>query len=150
MTPPRYPDLAVAPLRWWHLPAVTLLEAQLFAGDSPWTEAMFWSELAQGHTYLGVWDGAELLAYAGLAVHPDGADVQTIGVQPRHQGAGIGRRLMTELLTAAGHRDIHLEVRTDNEPAIGLYRSFGFQIRGTRRRYYQPSGADAYTMVRTR
>ena len=148
MTAPIYPDLTLEPLRWWDLPAVTALEEDLFAGDSPWTEAMFWSELAQGHTYLAVWDGHELVGYAGLAVHPDGADVQTIGVQRRHQGAGIGRRLLTALITEARGRPIHLEVRTDNEPAIALYRSFGFEIQGVRRRYYQPSGADAYTMGR--
>ena len=148
MTAPALPGLAMEPLRWWDLPAVAALEADLFAGDSPWTEAMFWSELAQGHTYLGVWDGAELVGYAGLAVHPDGADVQTIGVRRRHQGAGIGRRLLTALVAEARGRPIHLEVRTDNEPAIALYRSFGFEIQGVRRRYYQPSGADAYTMVR--
>ena len=43
-----------------------------------------------------------------------------------------------------------LEVRTDNEAAIGLYESEGFVRLGVRRRYYQPSGADAYTMARPR
>jgi ribosomal-protein-alanine N-acetyltransferase len=39
-------------------------------------------------------------------------------------------------------------VRTDNTPAIALYESEGFTRIGLRRRYYQPSGADAYTMLR--
>ena len=43
---------------------------------------------------------------------------------------------------------VHLEVRTDNEPAIQLYRSVGFTEVGLRRRYYRVSGADAYTMRR--
>jgi ribosomal-protein-alanine N-acetyltransferase len=43
-----------------------------------------------------------------------------------------------------------LEVRTDNTPAIALYESEGFTIVGIRRRYYRPSGADAYTMARPR
>ena len=41
-----------------------------------------------------------------------------------------------------------LEVRTDNAAAIALYVSEGFTRLGVRRRYYQPSGADAYTMAR--
>jgi ribosomal-protein-alanine N-acetyltransferase len=41
-----------------------------------------------------------------------------------------------------------LDVRTDNAPAIALYESEGFVILGVRRRYYQPSGADAHTMAR--
>ncbi|EUA92009.1 putative ribosomal-protein-alanine acetyltransferase, RimI [Mycobacterium ulcerans str. Harvey] len=43
---------------------------------------------------------------------------------------------------------VFLEVRTDNEPAIALYRSVGFEQVGLRRRYYRVSGADAYTMRR--
>ncbi len=43
---------------------------------------------------------------------------------------------------------VYLEVRTDNEAAIALYRSAGFEQIGLRRRYYRVSGADAYTMRR--
>ena len=39
-------------------------------------------------------------------------------------------------------------MRTDNEPAIALYRSAGFVEVGLRKRYYRVSGADAYTMRR--
>ena len=45
-------------------------------------------------------------------------------------------------------RWVFLEVRTDNEAAIGLYRSAGFVNVGLRKRYYRVSGADAYTMRR--
>jgi ribosomal-protein-alanine N-acetyltransferase len=41
-----------------------------------------------------------------------------------------------------------LEVRTDNVVAKALYTGHGFEVIGLRRRYYQPSGADAYTMRR--
>jgi ribosomal-protein-alanine N-acetyltransferase len=139
----------IRPLRWWHIPAVAALEQVLFPGDSPWTQAMFWSELAAAHHYVVAClpDGV-ILGYAGLAAGPDDADVQTIGVAPAAQGRGIGRRLLRDLLDAAGSRTVHLEVRTDNAPAIALYESEGFTRIGLRRRYYQPSGADAYTMLR--
>ncbi len=140
---------SVGRMRWWHIPAVTALERELFAGDSPWTEAMFWSELAAGHHYVVACDaGGVMLGYAGLATGPDDADVQTIGVAPAAQGRGIGRALLRDLLDAAGPRAVHLEVRTDNAPAIALYESEGFTRIGVRRRYYRPSGADAYTMLR--
>jgi len=42
----------------------------------------------------------------------------------------------------------YLEVRTDNTAAIALYQAHGFERLGLRKNYYQPSGADAYTMVR--
>jgi ribosomal-protein-alanine N-acetyltransferase len=140
------------PLRWWQIPELVVLERLLFPTDSPWTAEMFWSELAAGHHYVvhhgnndpdGPIDG-----YAGLADHPEVAEVQTIGVHPAAQGNGLGRALLDELLRKAAGRQVLLEVRTDNQPAIRLYQSAGFTRVGVRRKYYQPSGADAYTMQR--
>ena len=140
-------------MRWWDIEPVTALERELFTGDSPWTAGMFWAELAAGHHYVvhrGVGrDGRpEVVGYAGLAIGLDNADVQTIGVTRSVQGRGIGRALLHDLLRAAGDRPVMLEVRTDNIPAITLYESEGFARFGIRRRYYQPSGADAFTMRR--
>ncbi len=143
--------LPLEPMGWWDIPGIVALEAEIFAEDSPWDPAMFWSELAQQHFYLTCHDELDrstIVGYAGLAVTDDEATVQTIGVRPSHQGRGLGRRLLSALVARAGHRPIVLEVRTDNQPAIRLYESFGFQRIGTRRGYYQPSGSDAYTMIR--
>jgi ribosomal-protein-alanine N-acetyltransferase len=142
---------AIERMRWWDIKPVAALERELFATDSPWTPAMFWAELAAGHHYVVHRDGATqaVLGYAGLAIGPDTADVQTIGVAPSAQGRGVGRALLRDLLGAAGRLPVMLEVRTDNGPAVALYASEGFQRVGIRRRYYQPSGADAFTMRRS-
>lgn len=143
------PAVVVEAMRWWDIEQVADLERVLFPADSPWTSAMFWAELAAGHHYRVHRDGAgRVLGYAGLAVGPDAADVQTIGVAPQAQYRGIGRALLRDLLRAAGPLPVLLDVRTDNEPAIALYASEGFRRIGLRRRYYRPSGADAYTMLR--
>ena len=134
--------------RWWDIERVTELEAELFPGDTPWTAEMFWAELAAGHHYVVVRDRAGVpIGYAGLARHADGvAEVQTIGVDPAHRRRGLGRVLLTDLLLAAGPDRVLLDVRTDNTAALRLYEDMGFARIGRRRRYYQPSGADAYTM----
>ena len=65
----------------------------------------------------------------------------------------MGRRLIDELLRRAaehGVKAVLLEVRADNQHAQELYRRRGFAEIGRRRGYYQPSGADAYTMRRPR
>ena len=143
-TPP-HPDR----LRWWEIEQLAALELVLFPTDSPWTPAMFWAELAAGHHYVVVRDGTGRVAgYAGLAVTTDEAEVQTIGVHPDRQGQGIGRELLNNLMETAAGRRILLDVRTDNDRAIELYTSAGFTKIGLRRRYYQPSGADAYVMER--
>jgi ribosomal-protein-alanine N-acetyltransferase len=133
------------------IPTLVELEEILFPGDSPWTAEMFAGELAAGHHYVVHRDPAGTVdGYAGLALLGGEAEVHTIGVRPAAQGAGIGRALLRDLLAYAGDRRVLLEVRTDNAAAIGLYESEGFVIVGTRRRYYRPSGADAYTMARPR
>ncbi|HEY0494799.1 MAG TPA: ribosomal protein S18-alanine N-acetyltransferase [Kutzneria sp.] len=131
------------------------LERKLFPADDPWRERAFRTELDNGHFYLGAYDeDGRLVGYAGLAINgraPDfEASVQTIAVDSDWQGRGVGRALFEALLARADQvaAPVFLEVRTDNDRAIALYRSRGFEQLGLRRRYYQPSGADAYTMGR--
>jgi len=127
------------------------LEAQLFDGDDPWPAAAFHRELASAHNhYVAARISETLVGYAGISrlgrTPPYEYEVHTIGVDPAYQGRGIGRRLLEELLTFSDGGAVYLEVRTDNEAAIGLYTSLGFEQIGLRRRYYRVSGADAYTM----
>ncbi|OBI27334.1 ribosomal-protein-alanine N-acetyltransferase [Mycobacterium sp. E1386] len=129
------------------------LERQLFDGDDPWPAAAFNRELASPHNhYVGARAGGKLVGYAGISrlgrTPPFEYEVHTIGVDPAYQGQGTGRRLLDELLVFAHGGVVFLEVRTDNEAAIALYRSVGFEQIGLRRRYYRASGADAYTMRR--
>jgi ribosomal-protein-alanine N-acetyltransferase len=130
------------------------LERLLFPGDDPWSERAFTEELRAGHPYLGARDGELLVGYAGLgfvAGPPRAeAEIHTIGVDPDHQRRGIGRALLRALLSVADERGatVFLEVRTDNEAARALYEAEGFTVVGLRKRYYRPSGADAYTMRR--
>ena len=131
------------------------LEAQLFEGDDPWPATAFLSELEGKHNhYVAARSGDKLVGYAGIArlgiLPPHEYEIHTIGVDPAFQGQGIGRRLLGELLDYAGGGTVYLEVRTDNEPAIAMYRSAGFVEVGLRKRYYRASGADAYTMRRER
>jgi [ribosomal protein S18]-alanine N-acetyltransferase len=132
------------------------LEAVLFPGDDPWPTAAFVRELAAKHNHYVAartgTDGGKLVGYGGISrlgrTPPFEYEVHTIGVDPAYQGRGVGRRLLDELLNFAAGGVVHLEVRTDNVPAIALYRSVGFTQVGLRRRYYRVSGADAYTMRR--
>ncbi|MCV7199710.1 ribosomal protein S18-alanine N-acetyltransferase [Mycobacterium angelicum] len=129
------------------------LEAQLFDGDDPWPAVAFERELASVRNhYVGARSAGLLVGYAGISrlgrTPPFEYEVHTIGVDPDYQGRGIGRRLLDELLDFAEGGVVFLEVRTDNEAALGLYRSVGFEQIGLRKRYYRVSGADAYTMRR--
>ncbi|MGL4305727.1 MAG: ribosomal protein S18-alanine N-acetyltransferase [Mycobacteriaceae bacterium] len=132
------------------------LEELLFSGDSPWPASAFESELRSMHNYyLAARQEGLLVGYAGLSLLGNSVDsveheIHTIGVDPKFQGKGIGRLLLERLLIVADRRagPVFLEVRTDNIAALALYRSLGFVVIGTRKRYYQASGADAFSMKR--
>lgn len=153
MIAPQHP-VTVGPLRPGDLRRCAELEAELFAGDDPWSERMLAAELAAGHYYVAArTDRDGLIGYAGLSLGRGlGADaeVHTIGVDRRMQGGGVGTLLLRALLARAdaAQAPVFLEVRTDNVPAIKLYRAHGFEQVGVRRNYYPQSGADAYTMAR--
>lgn len=141
-------------------PACAEIEQILFPEDSPWSAEAFASEILAPHTHclaLETTDPArepQLIGYAILAVggpsHDPEAEIHTIGIIPEWQGKGLSKLLMDPLVAVADrlHAPIFLEVRADNRPAVGLYERYDFAIEGTRHAYYQPSGADAFTMVR--
>lgn len=62
----------------------------------------------------------------------------TIAVHEGHQGRGVGKALMTELLRWARSNPrvekVELQVRSGNEPALALYRSLGFVEEGRKTR----------------
>jgi N6-L-threonylcarbamoyladenine synthase len=109
------------------------------------------SELGSSHThYVGLFD-PELVGYGGLSTISGSfnSDIQTIGIASHMRGKKLGRKLMEHLLGVArrlGSEQVMLEVRADNEVAISLYSSLGFEQIDVRKRYYQPDDVDAIIM----
>ena len=139
-------------LRWWQIDELLPIEKDLF-GVEQWSAGMFWNELAAGHPYVAAVQDGEVIGYAGLVVAPpDEAWVNNMAVRRDHQRRGIGRALLEELLAIArrnGARHTLLEVAADNAPAQALYDSYGFDVIGLRKNYYQASGTDALVMRRS-
>ncbi|MCK8677259.1 MULTISPECIES: ribosomal protein S18-alanine N-acetyltransferase [Streptomyces] len=142
-------------MRWWDIPAVLVLEHELFPEDA-WSEGMFWSELAHARGprasrryVVAETEDGRLAGYAGLAAAGGLGDVQTIAAARDQWGTGLGARLLTDLLqhaTAFECAEVLLEVRVDNTRAQKLYERFGFAPIGFRRGYYQPGNVDALVM----
>jgi [ribosomal protein S18]-alanine N-acetyltransferase len=137
-------------LHWADIPALATLERDLFAHDA-WSEPTWWAELAgrPRRDYVVLVDADGVLGYAGLDHGGEVADVMTVAVAPRAQGRGLGRLLLSELearARARGAAHVILEVRADNDAALGLYERSGFVVLNTRRRYYQPGDVDAIVM----
>ncbi|HEX6711358.1 MAG TPA: GNAT family N-acetyltransferase [Rubrobacter sp.] len=79
-----------------------------------------------------------------------------IAVRDDWQGKGIGSELMKACVDLAdnwlGLARLDLRVYVDNEPAVSLYKKFGFEIEGTHKQFAFRDGeyVDAYVMARLR
>jgi len=77
-----------------------------------------------------------------------------MAVRDDWQGKGVGTALMQAAVDLADNwlnlRRLELEVYTDNEPAIHLYKKFGFVVEGTLAEYAFRDGqfVDAFAMAR--
>lgn len=117
--------------------AVAKLEAELQV--FPWTVGNFADSLAAGHSVWVARIGGELIGFSVVMNVLDEAHLLNIGVAPRHQGRGLGARLLRNAMACArlaGAVTMFLEVRPSNARAVDLYKNFGFRQIGLRKGYY--------------
>ncbi|MBQ7503643.1 ribosomal protein S18-alanine N-acetyltransferase [bacterium] len=141
-------EIEIVPMTSAHLQEVADLDALAHKNDK-WTVDMFAVELERGYTryWAALADGRPIGAI-GIWVFFDEAEIATVTVHPDWQGRGIGTRLMAEAVRQAVNEGVDkatLEVRVDNEPALSIYKRFGFKKVHVRRRYYA-NGEDAFLM----
>ena len=133
------------------VPAVAAIDLRAF-GAGAWPRRAFLAELRENrfarYFVLGEPDGAPL-GYAGCWLMPNGVHIVTLGVDPDQRRRGLGAVLVmraVELALEAQAPAVRLECRASNDAAQALYRGFGFEVVGRRRRYYADD-EDALIMV---
>lgn len=72
-------------------------------------------------------------------------EILRVAVLPNFRKIGIAQHLLDYLGSMANGREILLEVKSENSPAISLYEKKGFINFAVRKRYY-PDGKDAILM----
>jgi ribosomal-protein-alanine N-acetyltransferase len=90
-----------------------------------------------------------IVGYGGFWLIDGEAHVSTIAVHPDHRGRSLGEVLLAGMLSrgiALKAEYSVLEVRVSNESAINLYRKYGYEIVGQRKRYYRDNDEDAFLM----
>ena len=131
--------------------AVMEIEEENFS--VPWTETGFFSFLIRDDTlFLVAEENEEILGYIGIVCVPEDGDITNVAVKRSRQNGGIGKKLvetMIEKSAKRGVKNIFLEVRVSNAPAIHVYESCGFENVGLRKNYYDDPKEDAYIMKRT-
>jgi ribosomal-protein-alanine N-acetyltransferase len=133
--------LEIRPMTHADLAEVLAIEVDLFPIDA-WTEELFLGELAEvlnsRDVAVAILD-SEIVGYASFRYVGKQGDVNTIAVSKDQQGKGIGTVLMDWLesqATLRNVREIFLEVRSDNEAAMKMYASRGYERIDVRRNYY--------------
>ena len=141
--------IQIEELGWWQVAKAQKIDHETF-NASAWSIETFWSEFSQRNRYyLAVNDeNKEVIGFGGIAFNGSDCDLQTMVIKKEHQGKGFGTKLLDELLLKVSKQKsqrVFLEVVSDNEKAINLYKSKNFQQVAKRANYY-PNGKDALIM----
>jgi len=142
--------LEISAMQASDIPEVKALEDALFPVDA-WTQDMFQNELAEvgiSREVMVTRLAGKIVGYVSFRYVADEGDVVTIAVDTSVQKQGVGTAMMDWLETTAkvrGLKNLFLEVRSDNIPAIAMYLARDFERIDLRRNYYD-TGVDAYVM----
>jgi putative acetyltransferase len=127
-----------------------------FPSPNTWQKRL--TSLPEGAFSLVACRADEVLGQIGIEMrkNPRRRHAATLGMAVRTSARrqGVGSALLTAGINLAERwlavRRIELEVYTDNEAAVALYKKFGFVVEGTLRQYAFRDGqfADVYLMAK--
>ena len=142
----RKKELVLDRLRASDAPFIARLHSEGF--HHPWNDGEFRSLLGQGPVFgfiarpVGEMHNPAGFVLARLVAGE--AEILTIAVAKGERRAGLGRKLMAEVMRVLHMQraeSLFLEVDETNAAAVGLYRKLGFREVGKRTSYYEsPSG----------
>ena len=107
--------------------------------------------LRHGHASVWVCEQDDVLAGNAVVLYRRGtsmARLYSLVVHPEYVRRGIARALLAAAESEVGnrgYRELRLEVRPDNHPAIRLYREDGYAVTGKAGKFYE-DGTDALRM----
>lgn len=141
------PGLGLRPASPLDLPTLVAIERDSF--DLPWSRETLEPIVDRQDAWVAE-RGREVVATALFQTVLDESELLRLAVVQHGRRAGIGRALLRHGLAELRRRGVEhcfLEVRADNQAALGLYRALGFRTTGRRARYYS-DGTDALLFSR--
>jgi len=136
------------------VPEMLAIERAVYAGQTPWDENAFKTELRRqsGRFYIVMRHEDRLLAFCGCVFDDrrQDAHITNIAVHPDVQGQGLGRFMVEVMIKRARklhYQTVTLEVRASNTIAQQLYQHLGFEKTGIKKRYYFGDHEDAVDMT---
>ncbi len=95
-------------------------------------------------------DTKNIVGYIATRFMYDEAHITSIAVRKSFRGMGLGELLLMSAVSDAmtkSYKTTTLEVRVSNRTAQSLYKKYGFNEVGIRKRYYSDNNEDAYIMT---
>ena len=120
--------------------------------DDFWNYNVFKSELLNPNSkYIVAKKENEIVGFAGIWIAIDIAHITNIVVKKDLRKQGIGTIILQELIKLCKElkmNEVTLEVNENNSKAINLYKKFGFEQVGLRKKYYKNTD-NAIIMTKT-
>lgn len=107
--------------------------------DEFWKPSILKSELESLNSkYIVAKENDKIVGFAGIILLPDDAEITNIVTKKSERKKGIGNLLLAKIIEMARKERsvISLEVNEKNEIAIELYKKYGFEKVGIRKKYY--------------
>ncbi len=119
----------------------------------PWSEKSFRDEIKNKlAVYFVAKTGGRCVGYAGFWNVSGEGGITNVAVLPEYRRRGVGSLIIEEMIHTANALNLELltlEVRKSNSAAQRLYRKYGFDIIGERKRYYSDNSEDAWIMTKS-
>jgi ribosomal-protein-alanine N-acetyltransferase len=140
----------IEPATWRDLSALRHLEQVCFPRDVWPLLDMVGVLTFPGVVRLKATQAGEMAGFIAADVrrHEDLAWISTLGVLPEFRRRGLGSQLLRTVEEQIPVSRVRLSVRASNQPALQMYKSFGYRQHSVWKRYYS-DGEDALVLEKT-
>jgi len=112
-----------------------------------WTREQFLMGLKQGiYVILGIRMDGQLAGYIAFSLIEDEMEILNLAVHPDYREQKLASALMDRTFAICrikGVKKSFLDVKESNDPAIAMYRKYGYEQFGVRKKYYPDTKEDA-------
>jgi len=139
-------SLTIMQLNKGHIQDVHNLLLEQFKQEA-WTKEQLMASLNSGTTHFyGIYINNILACFASILCTIDDITLLDIATKQEFKNKGLAKKMLTFLIGLKNaEQTFSLEVKSKNESAINLYKSFGFKALSVRKKYYK-DGDDALCM----
>ena len=143
------PDIRIDRMQYEDLNEVMEIEKEAF--PDPWSVSFFRRQLHPRKKHMHLYVARlqdKVIGYVVFYLNFGEGHIMNIAVAIEHRQRGVAKILLSfalDHIETNAADVVFLEVSVNNSAALHLYKQFGFEVYGQRKRYYS-DGSDAYVL----